>query len=221
MGTFRIKPTSDKNLNHNASSGSNGYSLISEDVADGDSTYIYQTISSNSSASISSRFNLSGVLPKTNICITSAKLSLTARSDGDVGGQSCVGEVRIGDNLQSFQKTGDWGSYTESSAEMNQTLIDAINNSIKSNKTLPTIELQITTAGALNNWKSDNGTIRLTQTYIEVTYEETESRSGAYIKIAGTYQEAKDVYQKQNGTYIKITDPSTILNTTIRYINGN
>ena len=83
MATLILRPVSDESLNHSCNSGSSGYSLISESSADDDSTYIYQKVSSTSSASVTSSFTLGGTMPSGLFKITGATLYVRGRSSAN------------------------------------------------------------------------------------------------------------------------------------------
>lgn len=83
MATLILRPVSDESLNHSCSSGSSGYAMISESSSDDDSTYIYQTVSSTSSASVTSSFTLGGTMPSGSFKITGATLYVRGRSSAN------------------------------------------------------------------------------------------------------------------------------------------
>ena len=74
MATLILRPVRDESIGHSYSSGDVGYAMISESSADDDSTYIYQTVSSTSSASVTSSFTLGGTMPSGSFKITGATL---------------------------------------------------------------------------------------------------------------------------------------------------
>ena len=78
-GTLTFIPNADISVSHSKSSGSTGYTLLTTN--DDDSTYIYQTLSSTSSTSVSSVFTLGidGTMPEDYIKITAARLYSRAR----------------------------------------------------------------------------------------------------------------------------------------------
>jgi hypothetical protein len=79
MATIILRPTADSSRGHSCSSGSSGYTLINEASADDDSTYIYQSVSSTSTSSITSVFKVSGSV-SSKIKISSLQLQVRAKT---------------------------------------------------------------------------------------------------------------------------------------------
>lgn len=177
-GTLTFIPNADISVNHSRSSGSNGYSLLT--INDDDSSYIYQTLSSTSSTSMTSVFALgiSGTMPDSYIHITAARLYSRARigSNSESGSYRCyfaAGTTAGGsdNNASTYQSLSS--SYSTTSAT-SDTLVEAINALITKDE-FPTLSVKVTTTGTKSSGKNaSNGYIRVTQVYLELDYETQE-----------------------------------------------
>lgn len=221
MATIVLRPVSDVNIGHSLSSGQNAYSLVNESTQDGDSTYIYQYIQSTSSSTATSTFNVGG-FDSTKINVTKCMLYLTAKSTSGSNSKINVVINANGTTMSAGASTLS-SSYTVKS--MNCTsVLDSINSQLSSGK-IPNISLQIQTSGQKQSSKDDSFQIRLTQVYLEITYDIIddggEERTGLYVKSYERYVPVKAVWKKINNEYVKQTDLSALLSTNIRYIKLN
>lgn len=177
-GTLTFIPNADISVNHSRSSGSNGYSLLT--INDDDSSYIYQTLSSTSSTSMTSVFTLgiSGTMPDSYIHITAARLYSRARigSNSESGSYRCyfaAGTTAGGSNNNASTYQSLSSSYSTTSAT-SDTLVEAINALITKDE-FPTLSVKVTTTGTKSSGKNaSNGYIRVTQVYLELDYETQE-----------------------------------------------
>ena len=177
-GTLTFIPNADISVNHSRSSGSNGYSLLTTN--DDDSSYIYQTLSSTSSTSMTSVFTLgvSGSMPSSYIQITAARLYSRARigSNSESGSYRCyfaAGTTAGGsdNNASTYQSLSSSYSTTNATSSI---LVDDINALITRDE-FPTLSVKVTTTGTKSSGKNaSNGYIRVTQVYLELDYEEVE-----------------------------------------------
>ena len=221
MATLILRPVSDISLNHTCSSGSSGYSLLNESTADDASTYIYQSISSTSSASKTSSFKLSGT-SSNKIKITSAKVVVRAchNTSNSSDTRSLNFKLGIGGKTSS-SKTVSLGTsfadttqtYTASDLGIADTVYDSFDAA--------NITVSLTSSGALNSSKNSSFSIRITQIYVEITYDEiVDTGTRLYIKNNNQYSEIKAIYKKINGTYVKQTDISSLFNSSTKYKKG-
>lgn len=221
MATIILRPVSDISLGHTCSSGSSGYALINESTADDDATYIYQSISSTSSSSKTSSFKISGSSSK-KIKITSAKVVVrachnTSKSSDirslnfkfGIGGKtSSAKTVTLGTSFANTTQT-----YTASDLGITNTVYDSFDAA--------NINISLTSSGALDRSKNSSFQIRITQVYVEITYDEiVDTGTGLYIKNNNQYSEVKAVYKKINGTYVKQTNISSLFNSSTKYKKG-
>ena len=177
-GTLTFIPNADISVNHSRSSGSNGYSLLT--INDDDSSYIYQTLSSTSSTSMTSVFTLgvSGSMPSSYIQITAARLYSRARigSNSESGSYRCyfaAGTTAGGSSNDASTHQSLSSSYSTTNAT-SSVLVDDINALITRDE-FPTLSVKVTTTGTKSSGKNaSNGYIRVTQVYLELDYEEVE-----------------------------------------------
>lgn len=177
-GTLTFIPNADISVNHTKSSGSTGYSLLTTN--DDDSTYIYQTLSSTSSTSMTSVFTLGidGTMPEDYIHITAARLYSRARigANGETGSYRCyfaAGTTAGGSDTNASTHQSLSSSYSTANST-SSTLVDSINSLITKDE-FPTLSVKVTTTGTKSSDKNaSNGYIRVTQVYLELDYETQE-----------------------------------------------
>ena len=195
MATLILRPVSDESLNHSCNSGSSGYSLISESSADDDSTYIYQTVSSTSSASVTSSFTLGGTMPSGLFKITGATLYVRGRSSADYT-YSGTYKLSIDSSASSMSLST---SYQTSS---NTGVATSLINNTYTSSNFPSLSVTITTAGKKSQNKNSDFQIRITQIYLELEYEEIiEDPSAYYVKVDGRWRKVLTAYRKVNGAW--------------------
>ena len=216
MATLILRPVSDESLKHSCSSGSNGYSMISEASADDDSTYIYQAISGTKSSTVQSSFTLSGAMPSGSFKITGAKLYVRGRSSADYT-YSGTYQLSIDSSASSMSLSTSY--QTSSSTGVATSLI----NNTYTSSNFPSLSVTITTAGKKSSSKNSNFQIRVTQIYLELEYEvvTVEDTSTIYIKEGGNWNQYSAVYKKENGVWVIQSDLKSIFDTNINYVKGN
>ena len=215
MATLILRPVSDESLGHRCSSGSSGYAMISESSSDDDSTYIYQTVSSTSSASVTSSFTLGGTMPSGLFKITGATLYVRGRSSADYT-YSGTYQLSIDSSASSMSLSTSY--QTSSSTGVATSLI----NNTYTSSNFPSLSVTITTAGNKSSSKNSSFQIRVTQIYLELEYEEIiEDNSIIYIKESGNWNRYSTVYKKENGVWVIQSDLGSIFDTNINYVKGN
>ena len=215
MATLILRPVSDESLGHRCSSGSSGYAMISESSSDDDSTYIYQTVSSTSSASVTSSFTLGGTMPSGSFKITGATLYIR--------GKSSTNHTYSGTYQLSIDSSASSMSLSTSYQTSSNTRVatNLINNTYTSSN-FPSLSVTITTAGNTSSIKNSNFQIRITQIYLELEYEEiVEDNSIIYIKESGNWNKYSTVYKKENGVWVIQSDLVSIFDTNTNYVKGN
>lgn len=213
MATLILRPVSDESLNHSCNSGTSGYSLISESSADDDSTYIYQTVSSTSSVSVTSSFTLGGTMPSGLFKIIGATLYVRGKSSADYT-YSGTYQLSIDSSASSMSLST---SYQTSSNGVATSLINNTYTSLN----FPSLSVTITTAGNKSSSKNSNFQIRITQIYLELEYEEIVDNSIIYIKESGNWNKYSTVYKKENGVWVIQSDLVSIFDTNTNYVKGN
>ena len=195
MATLILRPVSDESLNHSCNSGSSGYSLISESSADDDSTYIYQTVSSTSSASVTSSFTLGGTMPSGLFKITGATLYVRGRSSANY---TYSGTYKLSIDSSASSMSLSTSYQTSSSIGVATSLI----NNIYTSSNFPSLSVTITTAGNKSSSKNSSFQIRITQIYLELEYEEiVEDPPAYYVKVDGRWRKVLTAYRKVNGAW--------------------
>ena len=215
MATLILRPVSDESLNHSCSSGTSGYAMISESSSDDDSTYIYQTVSSTSSASVTSSFTLGGTMPSGLFKITGATLYVRGRSSAD---HTYSGTYQLSIDSSASSMSLSTRYQTSSNTGVATSLINNTYTSLN----FPSLSVTITTAGNTSSIKNSNFQIRITQIYLELEYEEiVEDNSIIYIKESGNWNKYSTVYKKENGVWVIQSDLVSIFDTNTNYVKGN
>lgn len=215
MPTLILRPSSDESRGHSCSTGSNGYSLISESNADDDSTYIYQSISETSNSSNTSRFELNGTIPSGSFKITAAKLCVRGKSSGS-GTYSGTYKLTTDSSSANLSLSTSYQNSNNTNVASN-----LINNTYTSS-TLPSLSVEVVTSGNKSSSKDSNFQIRITQVYLELTYEEiVEETDALYIKQSGSWTKYTKAYKKINGAWVLQADLASVFNQNINYLKGN
>lgn len=195
MATLILRPVSDESLGHSCSSGSSGYAMISEPSSDDDSTYIYQTVSSTSSASVTSSFTLGGIMPSGQFKITGATLYVRGKSSANYT-YSGTYKLSIDSSASSMSLSTSYQTSSNTRVATN-----LINNTYTSSN-FPSLSVIIVTAGKKSQSKNSNFQIRITQIYLELEYEEiVEDPSAYYVKVDGRWRKVLTAYRKVNGAW--------------------
>lgn len=218
MATLILRPVSDESLKHSCSSGSSGYAMISESSSDDDSTYVYQTVSSTSSKSVTSSFTLGGAIPSGSFKIIGAKLYVrTKATSNDI--HSGTYKLSIDDSGLGHIIAFSTSYQTSSSTDVGANLI----NNTYTSSTFPSLSVIISTTGSKESSKNSNYQIRITQAYLELEYEvvTVENNPTIYIKENGNWNQYSAVYKKENGVWVIQSDLGSIFDTNINYVKGN
>lgn len=187
--TVILRPTSDGSIAHTLSAGTNGYLLVNETTSDGDSSYIYQTLNSTSTASKSSNFVFAHNIPS-GAKIKSITMHVLARNAGNGETANLSGSVVInGTTYQVISNTTLSSSYTDKNGTASTDVIAGV------------ISATITSSGSMSSSKGASaGYARITQVYIEVTYEEPEPK--LFIQVNARPQQVQKVLKKINGSWV-------------------
>lgn len=195
MATLILRPVSDESLGHRCSSGSSGYAMISESSSDDDSTYIYQTVSSTSSASVTSSFTLGGTMPSGSFKITGATLYVRGKSSANYT-YSGTYQLSIDSSASSMSLSTSYQTSSNTRVATN-----LINNTYTSSN-FPSLSVTIVTTGRKSQSKDSSFQIRITQVYLELKYEEiVEEPSAYYTKINGSWKKIITIYKKIDGVW--------------------
>ena len=227
-GTIILRPIRDIKVQHNKNTGSLGFSLISDSVPDDDSTYIYQNITSTSNASVTSIFEIgTSNLPNQNFHVTNVKIAGRAsKSSGDeTVSYKCT--IDTGESGGAGSDIGfTSGNLTSTYQNTNNTaslIIDEINQNLDNNGSLPQLSIAIVSTGKKARNKDDNGMFKLTQVYVELTYETIEESKKIYLKENNAWKEYSKVYIKENNNWVEksMDQISSIFSTTANYVKSS
>ena len=205
MATLTLRPSADSSLGHTCSSGSVGYALIDDSSADGDSTYIYQSLTSRTSSTKQSIFTF----PEISVIgiPSSVKLVISAKdSDSNVTSALTANLQQAGVTVASISQSSLSTSYTEYSGTGELSSFDALT-------------LQLVTTGHKSSTKDDDGYIRITQVYAEVTYTNVDDY-GLYLKQSGAWTKVKGIYKKSGGIWT-LQSSASDLSADINYVKMN
>lgn len=213
MATVILRPTADASLNHSCSSGSSGYALISEATADGDSTYIYQTIEVNDvSTTAVSIFKIGGT-DVGKVKISSIQLTINAKTTKGKSSDSAnlAAQLTVNGNAGAWLNntlSTSYGDFTKTYSASDLSINDVVLDSFDS----ANITVQVETSGKKNAKKNDDFQNRITQVYLTVEYEPVSDTSGTgiYLKQNGAYTQAQAAYKKVSGAWVQQTDIATL-----------
>lgn len=179
--TLRIYPIQDVTLNHSCSSGSTGYNLINNATSDGDSSYIYQTVSTSSSTKTStfkcgdnSMTNKIYLISVESTVISGNRVSSTKNSTTFTSNITPGISINGGSVTNGTQhSTNGTGSTTTSYTTFNDTYssvsgLNRIYNSIND----ANIRLQIKTTASINRNNDYTYHYRITSGNITIEYDD-------------------------------------------------
>lgn len=224
--TITLRPSADISVGHSLSAGSSGYALISEATADNDSTYIYQTLSSTDSSSITSTFRLSGTMPTDPYTVSAVRLYLTGRKGaaGESGAMyfySGVNTTEVDNDTYCgvAATSSDISSSYKAFQKESTRLADLINQYMTThNGAFPSVTGKIITTGKKSNSKgASDGFIRVTQIYMEVDCE-VDTGQHIFVKENGNWVEYSKVFVKQNGIWVEQADLPSVFDTNTMYL---
>lgn len=227
-GTIILRPIRDINVQHNKNTGSLGFSLISDSVPDDDSTYIYQNITGTSNVSVTSIFEIGASnLPNQNFHITDIRI--TGRASKSSGNETVnykctmyTGEDGgVGSDI-GFTSSNLTSTYQNTSNDASL-IMDQINQNLDNNGSLPQLSMAIVSTGKKARNKDDDGMFKLTQVYVELTYETIEESKKIYLKENNAWKEYSKVYIKENNSWVEksMSEISSIFSTTANYVKSS
>ena len=196
-GAIILRPSADieTTTQHSTYPGlsANLYTLINEEVADGDSTYIYAKGTPRTS-----KFQLSsGTIPPeaTIIDVTICAVPYSQNEDEQIFRLEVNG-IQATETPTLYPGQAFNGSVPSA--------ITLINNYFIVNKTLPPIVLILLSEVTNGANKSDSKDSGITQVYVVLTYE-VITDIGIHKKVNGTWKAATAAYKKVNGAWAEIT----------------
>lgn len=200
-----IRPSADIYLGHEVVNSEYGYLAISEQIADGGTTYIH-----SSSLSIS-RFEtkFDSTYSKKTV-LTNAKICVHADNYGDLNtGESknvfvniFLGETSITDEHFNFA-SNDYKLGWVTVEKQSETLLNALKNYLDINGKLPDLTLELSSRGYSGGYKEESLDVAISQVYIEIECATSES---IFLKKDSKYTNARRAYNKANGTWSEIPE---------------
>ena len=227
-GTIILRPIRDINVQHNKNTGSLGFSLISDSVPDDDSTYIYQNITGTSNVSVTSIFEIGASdLPNQNFHVTNVKIiGRASKSSGnETVNYKCTMYTGEGGGVGSdigFTSSNLTSTY-QNTNKTTSLILNQINQNLDNNGSLPQLSIGIVSTGKKARNKDDDGMFKLTQVYVELTYETIEESKKIYLKENNAWKEYSKVYIKENNSWIEksMSEISSIFSTTANYVKSS
>ena len=200
-----LRPVSDTTLGHSCSSGTSGYSMISETTADDDTTYIYQQVTATTDQTATSTFKLSATMPSGEFKITGATIKVRSKSASN---GTYSGTYQLSTDTSASAITLSATAY-ESTFDSN--VCSSLIGNTYTSSTFPEISVTITTTGKLNQNKSGQATpdIRITQVYLQLEYEAiVDNTYDIVYTLNGGTAGSPAPSSGTKGTYINIANPT-------------
>lgn len=238
MPTVILRPTGDypstTAYTLSKSAGDSYYSLINEEAADNDASYIFQAISSKSrtdNATVVFKWEKNTPVKILRVKMhfiaktTSSASADTRRTSGYIllegpgilfdGAPIDASAVSPASSYLSGTLTSSYADYAR---EWNASEFTYTNSALQ--EIIPTelvvndfslgttfFRANIFLNGNKNSSKNDDFQNRITQVYLEVTYEDIETDSAPlYVKRDGAYAQAAKVYKKVDGAWVQQED---------------
>lgn len=227
MPTLILRPARDGACSASCSSGNGRYALINDIAYDDDSTYIYHEFNSTTQSSPDDIFTCQpDEVVHGKIKITSIKevfrTKVTNAGTDDIHNIASYVYITIDKTRYTFGSDSftriDNTSYVTTERTYNKTSQASSQSASISDFVIDDIsnvqfQLREICTGAKGKSKNDNFQIRITQWYIELTYEEVSepgTGSGFFFKQNNTWKEANIVYKKVSGAWVEQEDLSAI-----------
>lgn len=169
MATLILRPVSDVSSEHSKSSGSSAYSLLNEASQDGDTTYIYQTVSSTSTVTKNTVCKVGGTAPNRLYYVSQSVATVVGKVDDTSSSstKNIIVAIRTSASGSDMNKvttrcnTTTYTSYSTGNSSEGRGYYEA--------GTLPNLWILAATSGSKGTAKSGNKQIRITQAYITLT----------------------------------------------------
>lgn len=205
MAELILRPTANIKINHTVyPSGTVAYQTINDATSDGDSTYLQQSVSSTTNTTMDSRFIFSGKLPSKNCTITGVTVFATAKTSTTNLANRRVNYVLHEISGVEETSVNIKADLTTSYATYSKTIdnaISGIQELIQSDGTI-SFEASVRTVGQKGSGKNaSNGTLRVTQFYFVIEYEEVVNN--LLIKVNGKYESISRMFVKEDGVWVE------------------
>ena len=200
-----LRPVSDTTLGHTCSSGTSGYSMISETASDDDTTYIAQQITQTTDQTATSTFKLSATMPSGEFKITGATIKVRGKSASN---STYSGTYQLSTDTSASAITLSETAY-ESTFDSN--VCSSLIGNTYTSSTFPEISVTITTTGKMNQNKAGqaNPEIRITQVYLQLEYEAiVDNIYDIIYTLNGGTAGSPAPSSGTKGTYVNIANPT-------------
>ncbi len=205
MGTLILRATGTVSSSHTKyPSGSAAHNCVNEVNSDGDSTYLQQSVSSTTNTSMDSRLIFSGKLPSKNCNITGVKVYAVAKTSTTSLANRRVNYILHGVNGVEETSVNIKYDLTASYVSYNKSIDEAVNGiqELIQNDGTITLEATVRTVGQKGSGKNaSNGTLRVTQFYFVIEYEEVINN--LLIKVNGKYESISRMFVKEDGIWVE------------------
>ena len=197
MATMLLYPNQDISLGH-STNGSNGYSVLSD--AD-DSSYIYQSVTTNDFVTLDSTFNFDSIT-LSNMTINSVTAVVRMRTTGSEGVN--LSYIQIIGNVSNPKNFDDpsYNSFTDHTFTLTIGDIGLSSRSITTAETYNNIQFTIETRVKKTTSSKPNFEIQISEFYIIIDY--TSTASGNEEEAGTTTHDLSKV--KLNGTIYNLKD---------------
>lgn len=197
-----LRPVSDYYLKHACSTGSSGYMMVNETVADNDSTYIYQTISNTSSEYLDSRFVFgSNGSHAGKFTVNSVTFTVTARTTTKHNKDISHISYWVAGGTQQSDVTKDYTNFSISYSAAELGIANRVYNSFDEGD----FEATVQTTGLKSDEKHDDFQIRVTQLYLTIDYNPLSTlyiRQNNVWKQCTPYKKINGVWTQQDSTFL-------------------
>lgn len=205
MGSLILRPTETISSSHTKyPSGSLAHNCVNEASSDGDSTYLQQSVSSTTNTNVDSRLRFSGKFPSKHCTITKITVYATAKTSTTSLANRRVNYILHNINGVAETSTNIKYDLTTSYATYSKTIDNAVAGMqllIQNDGTI-TFEATVRTVGQKGTGsKASSGTLRVTQFYFIIEYEEIIE--SLLVKVNGKYENITKMFVKENGVWVQ------------------
>ena len=170
MATMLIYPNQDVSLGH-STSGNNGYSVLRDTD---DSSYIYQSVTTNDFVTLDSVFNFDSIT-LSNMVINSVSAIVRMQTTGSNGVNMAYMQVIGSNSNPKYVTDPTYNNFTNCSFALTINDIGASSNTIVTSETHSNIQLTLETRVKKTTSSKPNFEIQISEFYIVIDYTSTET----------------------------------------------
>lgn len=198
MATMLIYPNQDVSLGH-STSGNNGYSVLRDTD---DSSYIYQSVTTNDFVTLDSVFNFDSIT-LSNMVINSVNAIVRMQTTGSEGVNMAYMQVIGSNSNPKYVTDPTYNNFTNCSFSLTINDIGASSNTIVTSETHSNIQLTLETRVKKTTSSKPNFEIQISEFYIVIDYTSTETNNNNEEEDVITHELSKI---KLNGIIYNIKD---------------